>query len=50
VPHIFGQRPVGVLQDAGVVAQAWIDVARAASERIDREVGCEGERPLLEPL
>jgi hypothetical protein len=48
--HIFGEGSVGVLEDAGVVAQPRIDAARAAAKRIDREVGREGERPLLEPL
>jgi hypothetical protein len=50
VPHVFGQCAIGVFEDAAVVAQTRIDVARAAAARIDGEVGRQGERPLLEPL
>jgi hypothetical protein len=39
-----------VLEHPPVVAQARVDVARAAAARIDREVGRQGERPLFEPL
>jgi hypothetical protein len=50
VPHVLGQRLVGLLQDAGVVAQARIDAAGVPPFRIDREIRRERERPLIEPL
>jgi hypothetical protein len=50
VAHVFGEGAIGVLEDARVVAQPRVDVARAAAAGVDRETGREGERPLLEPL
>jgi hypothetical protein len=50
VTDVLGQRAIGVLEDAAVVAQARIDAVGAAPPGIDREVGREGERPLFEPL
>jgi hypothetical protein len=47
---VFGERAIGMREDALVVAQARVDAARAAAARIGREVGREGERPLFEPL
>ena len=50
VVHVFGQRLIGVMQDARVVAQPPVDAARAAPLRVDGETCRQGERPLLEPL
>jgi hypothetical protein len=50
VPNILSERPIGVGQNAPVVAQARIDVPCVAAARIDREVGRERERALFEPL
>jgi ATP-dependent Lhr-like helicase len=50
VPHVLGERLVGLLQDAGVVPQPRINAAGVPPLRIDREVRREGERPLIEAL
>jgi hypothetical protein len=50
VPHVLGERLVGLLQDASVVAQSRINAAGVAPLRIDREIRREGERPLVEAL
>jgi hypothetical protein len=47
---VLGERFVGALQDARVVAQPRIDAARVAPLRVDREIRREGERPLIEAL
>jgi hypothetical protein len=39
-----------VRQHSLVVAQARINTARAAAARIERKVGRQGERSLIEPL
>jgi hypothetical protein len=50
VPHVFGQRPVGVREHALVVAQARIDTPRAAAAWIDREVRCQRKRAFFKAL
>ena len=50
VVDVFGQRLVGVAQDARVVTQAPVDAAGAAALRVNRETRRQGERPLLEPF
>ena len=47
---VLGQRAIGGLEDALVVAQPRIDAAGMAPARVDRETGGQGERPLIEPL
>jgi len=48
--HVFGERLVGVMQDARVVAQPPVDAACAAPLRVDGKTRRQGERPLFEPL
>jgi len=48
--HVLGERLVGTLQHARVVAQPRIDAARVAPLRVDREIRRQGERPLIEAL
>jgi hypothetical protein len=50
VADVAGQRPIGGVQDAGVVAQPRKDAAGMAALRIERVMGREGERSLVEPL
>ena len=50
LPHVLGERFVGLLQHSLVVPQPRIDAAGMAPLRIDREVRRQGERPLIEPL
>ena len=47
---VAGERAIGGVEDARVVAQPRIDAARVAALRIDRVMRREGERPLIEPL
>jgi hypothetical protein len=50
VADVVDEGPVGALQDALVVAQAWVDAVRPPPPWVEVEIDGQRKRPLFEPL